>query len=75
MSTAHNTAPVSPKVQSLLQKIRSLPADKIAEIEDFVDFVRYKNEDRQLTQVAARSSEEVFKKVWDNPADDAYDSL
>jgi hypothetical protein len=75
MSTAHHTAPVSPKEQSLLQKIRSLPADKIAEIEDFVDFVRYKNEDLQLSRAAAKLSEATFHGVWDNPEDDAYDNL
>jgi hypothetical protein len=75
MSTAQNTAPVSPKEQSLLQKIRSLPADKIAEIEDFVDFVRYKNEDLQLIRAAAKLSEAALQRIWDNSEDDAYDSL
>ena len=75
MSTAHNTAPISPIEQSLLQKIRSLPADKIAEIEDFIDFVRYKNEDLQLNRAATKLSEAAFQKVWDNPEDEAYDNL
>ena len=75
MSTAHNTSPISPIEQSLLQKIRSLPADKIAEIEDFVDFVRHKNDDLQLSRAAAKLSEASFKRVWDNPEDEAYDSL
>ena len=75
MSTANNTAPVSPKEQRLLQKIRSLPADKIAEIEDFVDFVCLKNEDLQLNRVATKLSEAAFQRVWDNPEDDAYDNL
>jgi len=75
MSTSHQTALVSPKEQSLLQKIRSLPADKIAEIEDFVDFVRYKNEDLHLNRAAAKLSEAAFQSVWDNTEDNAYDSL
>jgi hypothetical protein len=75
MSTTHNTATVSPKEQDLLQKIRSLPADKIAEIEDFVDFVRYKNEDLQLSRAAAKLSGAAFQRIWDNPEDEAYDSL
>jgi hypothetical protein len=75
MSTGNNTAPVSPKEQGLLQKIRSLPADKFAEIEDFVDFVRYKNVDLQLNRAATKLSEAVFQRVWDNPEDDAYDNL
>jgi hypothetical protein len=75
MSTAQNTAPVSPKEQNLLQKIRSLPADKIAEIEDFVDFVRYKNEDLQLIRAAAKLSGAALQRIWDNSEDDTYDSL
>jgi hypothetical protein len=75
MSTRQNTAPVSPKEKSLLQKIRSLPADKVAQIEDFVDFMRLKNEDQQLSRAAAKLSEAAFYKVWDNPEDDAYDRL
>lgn len=75
MSPANNTAPVSPQEQNLLRKIRSLPADKIAEIEDFVDFVRYKNEDLQLNRAATKLSETAFQRVWDNPEDSAYDNL
>jgi len=63
------------KEQDLLQKIRSLPADKIVEIEDFVDFVRYKNEDLQLSRAAAKLSGAAFQRIWDNPEDEAYDSL
>lgn len=75
MSTQQDTVSISPKEQVLLHKIRTLPPDKFAEIEDFVDFVRYKNEDLQLTRVAAKLSEEAFQKCWDNPEDDAYDDL
>jgi hypothetical protein len=42
---------------------------------DFVDFMRYKNEDLQLSRAAAKLSEASFKRVWDNPEDYAYDSL
>jgi hypothetical protein len=42
---------------------------------DFIDFVRHKNEDLQLRRAAANLSKASFKRVWDNPEDDAYDSL
>ncbi len=29
----------------------------------------------KLTQVAAKLAEKAFRKVWDNPADAAYDRL
>lgn len=61
--------------QTLIEKIRTLPPDKVAEVEDFVDFLRQRNEDRRLTQAAGRLSEEAFQKVWDNPNDADYDRL
>lgn len=60
--------------QTLLKKIRTLPPEKIAEVEDFVDFLRGRLEDRRLVP-AARLSEDAFRKVWDNADDAAYDKL
>ena len=39
-----------------------------------MDFLSQR-EDRQLTQAAAKLAEKAFRKVWDNPADAAYDRL
>jgi hypothetical protein len=58
----------------LIRKIRSLPPEKVAEVEDFVDFLSQR-EDRQLTRAATRLSEKAFQRVWDNAADAAYDRL
>ena len=60
--------------ERLLEKIECLPPERIAEVEDFVDFLR-EREERQLVQAAARASEPAFAKVWDNPDDAAYDEL
>jgi hypothetical protein len=59
----------------LLEKIRSLPPERVAEVEDFVDFLRVRDEDLRLTHVAAKLSEEAFTRVWDNPDDADYDRL
>ena len=59
---------------ALIRKIRSLPPEKVAQIEDFVEFLAQRD-DRQLTQAAARLAEKAFRKVWANPADAAYDRL
>jgi hypothetical protein len=61
--------------QTLIKKIRQLPLDRQAEVEDFVDFLSRRDEDRRLTQAAARLSEDAFQRVWDNDADSAYDEL
>jgi hypothetical protein len=61
--------------QVLLKKIRNLPPDKVAEVEDFVDFLLERTQDRQLAAAATKLSEESFSRVWDNPEDAAYDQL
>lgn len=61
--------------QDLFDKIRALPDDKVAEVEDFVDFLQRRDHDRHLVQAAARLSEDALRKVWDNPDDAEYDRL
>jgi hypothetical protein len=61
--------------QGLIEKISKLPPEKQAEVEDFVDFLNVRAEDRRLTQAAARLSEDAFRQIWDNEADSAYDQL
>jgi hypothetical protein len=59
----------------LIDKIRSLPPEKVAEVEEFVDFLRTANDERRLTHAAARLSQDAFASVWDNPDDADYDRL
>jgi hypothetical protein len=61
--------------QNLFAKIRSLPEEKLSEVEDFVDFLHQRQEDRRLTEAAARLSEDVLQGIWDNPDDADYDRL
>lgn len=61
--------------KTLMEKIATLPPEKVAEVEDFVDFLRLRSQDRDLTQAAAKLAEETFRRVWDNPDDAAYDQL
>jgi hypothetical protein len=59
---------------ALIRKIRSPPPEKVAQVEDFVEFLAHRD-DRQLTQAAAKLAEKASRKVLDNPADAAYDRL
>jgi hypothetical protein len=59
---------------ALIRKIRRLPPEKVAEVEDFVEFLAQRD-DRQLTQAATKLAERAFRRVWNNPADAAYDRL
>ena len=61
--------------ETLIQKIRSLPPEQVAEVEDFVDFLTVRDQGRNLTQAATRLSEEAFRAVWDNSDDAEYDRL
>ena len=60
--------------RTLIEKIRQLSPMRLAEVEDFVDFLCVREEQR-LTQAAAKASEPSFSKLWDNDEDAAYDRL
>jgi hypothetical protein len=64
-----------PAEHELFEKIRSLPPERVAEVEDFVDFLRVRDEDRRLTSAATKLSEGAFTELWDNPDDADYDRL
>jgi hypothetical protein len=64
MSTSHD---------QLLEKISRLAPERVAEVEDFVDFIAQRDTDRELVRAAARASETAFSKDWSNPRDDVYD--
>jgi hypothetical protein len=61
--------------QTLIEKIRALPEERLNEVEDFVDFLRLRDQQRTLTRDAAAASADVFAAVWNNPEDDVYDAL
>jgi hypothetical protein len=61
--------------QVLIEKLKALPPQRRAEVEDFVDFLKNREDERQLTQAASRVSEPAFNAVWDNPDDAGYDRL
>jgi hypothetical protein len=59
----------------LFDKISQLPPQRVAEVENFVDFIRAREDDLRPAQAAAASSEPSFADVWDNDDDAAYDKL
>lgn len=62
-------------MRTLLEKLDQLPPERVAEVEDFVDFLQQKDQQRHLTQAATQMAESSFRKVWDNPDDAVYDAL
>ncbi len=62
-------------LRELMDKIDALSPERVEEVEDFVDFLRQKDQDQKLTQSARNAAEPSLKKVWDNPDDAVYDAL
>ena len=50
-------------------------AQRVAEVEDFVDFLAAREGDGQASRLTARASEAAFGAVWDNTEDAEYDTL
>lgn len=62
--------------QTILEKLRQLPQERLAEVEDFVDFLTHREADeRGLIHAAGQLATTAFTRVWDNPADADYDRL
>ena len=59
----------------LFDKIKQLPPQRLAEVEDFVDFLREREAEQRLTLAAAKANEASFAQVWDNDEDAAYDRM
>jgi hypothetical protein len=69
--TAVTQSRVPAPQRAILSKMMDLSPDKVAEVEDFIDFLRQRQEGRPLTRIADKS----FAEVWDNPEAAAYDQL
>lgn len=61
--------------RALIDKIQALPAERIVEVEDFVDFIATRAQDQALVRAAAAISAQAFATIWENPEDDVYDAL
>ena len=61
--------------QAVLEKLRSLTPQRRAEAEDFIDFLKARAAEEQLTRAAGRVSEPALRKAWENPDGAEYDRL
>ena len=61
--------------QALFNKIKQLPPQRMAEVEDFVDFLHAREDEQRLTRAAAKASVASFAHAWDNDEDAAYDRM
>jgi hypothetical protein len=61
--------------EALIEKIQTLSPDRLAEVEDFVDFIRLRDQERSLIRDAASASAAAFAAIWSNAEDECYDAL
>ncbi len=66
---------MQPKVQHVLEKLEHLTSERLAAVEDFIDFLQQRDSEQYLQQGFAQSSSASFAKVWDNDDDAVYDRL
>ncbi len=71
----HVMASIRNHIQHLIDKLEGLPEDRLSEAEDFIDFLKNRERERQTTRAAEKLSEDRFRDVWDNPEDAVYDRL
>lgn len=63
------------QVQHMLEKLEHLSPARLAEVEDFIDFLQQRDQERHLRQDFAQASNAAFATVWDNDDDAIYDTL
>ncbi len=68
-------SPMPANAQALIEKIQALPPEKQEEIEDFIDFVQQREQERSLTRAAAALSAPAFAAIWNNLEDEVYNAL
>ena len=66
---------MNPSAKLLIEKIEALPPERIAEVEDFIDFLGQREQERMLARATAKVSAPAFAVIWNNPDDDVYDAL
>ena len=66
---------MQPQLEQVQEKLEYLAPDRLAEVEDFIDFLQQRDQSKLLRAGYAQASEEVFNKVWDNDDDAIYDSV
>lgn len=63
------------QIEQVMKKLQTLPPERVAEVEDFIDFLSQRDADRGLMRVAMATAEPILEQVWDNPDDAEYDKL
>ena len=63
------------QIEHMLEKLEHVSPDRLAEVEDFIDFLQQRDQQKGLREDYAHASEAAYTKVWDNDEDAIYDRL
>ena len=63
------------QVTHVMRKLECLSPERLAEVDDLIDFLQQRDLDKNLRHVFAEASEAAFAKLWDNDDDAIYDTL
>ncbi|MCC5885029.1 MAG: toxin-antitoxin system, antitoxin component, Xre family protein [Gammaproteobacteria bacterium] len=66
---------MQPQLKQVQEKLGQLTPDRLAEVDDFIDFLQQRDRERRLRHNYAQASEPSFAKLWDNDEDAVYDEL
>ena len=66
---------MSPSAAHLAEKLETLSPQQIATVEDFVEFLLTRGQERALAHAAAAISAPAFQAIWNTPEDNAYDAI
>ncbi|WP_415878832.1 toxin-antitoxin system, antitoxin component, Xre family protein [Methylomonas sp. TEB] len=66
---------MQPQVKHMVEKLEHLSPDRLAEVDDFIDFLQQRDQDNRLRRDFAHLSETAFAKLWNNDEDAIYDQL
>jgi len=63
------------QVQQVIIKLQYLSPERLAEVDDFIDFLQKRDQEKALNQDFAAAANAAFQKIWDNEDDAIYDNL
>jgi hypothetical protein len=63
------------QTQRLFDEICRLPPEKLAMVEEFIEFLKSRDEKYVSVDSFCMLSEKTFQRVWDNQEDADYDNL
>lgn len=63
------------QIEQVAHKLQTLSQERITEVEDFIDFLKQRDEDLQLTRRTMKLTEPLLASLWNNTEDAEYDQL